>query len=139
MLHHYDEQLFGGFMKSLIAALALTISLSASANTLLNGISYGAHEMCFNGDSLVALVTKTRNLYRENGEGDLIVVGKETVRAGQAFAWRRATSFSDNGQGDSVAVSFDRNGRPMVVSVTKRGSDENEEVIVTKTPVAFCK
>lgn len=118
-------------MKSLLLIASIAFSLSASANTMLNGIGYKAHEMCFDGSNLVAQKTKSRNLYRQNGQGDLIVTGKVTVYAGQSFNWTQGTSYDDDG----VATSFDRNGTPVVVSVTRRG----DETYVTKTPVPSCK
>lgn len=122
----------------MVVLATLAVSSIASADIMLNGVGYDADQLCFDGTYLEAQVTKTRNLYRENGQGDLIVVGKVTVEAGDKFMWRRATSFADNGQGDSVPVHFDRNGNPVDIQVIKTGSDENEETTVIKTPVPAC-
>ena len=124
--------------KLLIVLATLSFSSAAFADTMLNGIGYDADEMCFDGTHLVAQVTKTRNLIRENGQGDKMIVGSVTVNAGDSFMWRQATSYRENGQGDSVAVLFDRNGSPVVIDTKTRGGDDNETVTITKTPVPSC-
>jgi len=124
--------------KILVILAALSLSSVASADLMLNGIGYDADQLCHTGSDIVAQVTKSRDMYRENGQGDLIVVGTVTVNAGDSFNFRNATAYNDNAQGDSVPVHFDRNGNPMVIDVVTTGSDGNETTVVTKTPVPSC-
>jgi hypothetical protein len=124
--------------KILLVAAMLGLSSTAFGDIMLNGIGYSANELCFDGTNLVAQVTKSRELLRENGQGDKFVTGYVTVEAGDAYMWRAATSFRERGS-SKIAVSFTRNGSPVDVEVTRRGGGgDNEDTTLTYVAVPSC-
>ncbi len=147
-------------MKTLLAVLLVLGTTNAFARVssngdgtwtsyssiMLNGISYGAGEVCYDGANLITTKVKARAMYRENGQGDKIVVGQKVVKAGSSFPWKSAVAYADNGQGDSIPVFFERNGVPSFSATTwdsfKAAAtlDASEgELLATETmPVAPC-
>jgi hypothetical protein len=109
-------------MKALVSLAVVLFASSAMAdysvtpNMILNGISYNASEACFDGTYIVTLVEKSRMTGTQNSEGEFTSTRTVTNEAGKAFMWRQATSFRDNGQGDSVPVMFTRNGVPGITT-----------------------